>query len=131
MNNASSRPLFSTSGTVPNLFDGIRDWMQNMQFGKITRTNQINGLAKEITTPVNFQGFIQPLKFRELLLKPEGQRAWSWYDLYADCSLVLEVDDIVIWNSKQTRVMARKDWTQQGFVNYQLVQDWNIQVGPS
>lgn len=130
INNAASRPLFSNVGSLPNVFDGIRDWVSPMQFQQITKTMQINGEVKETSVPVNFTGMIQPLEPRELRLKPEGQRAWSWYLLYADISLILQVDDIVTWNGKQTRVMKRENWPQQGFVLYHLVQDWNVQVSP-
>lgn len=112
------------------MFDGLRDWLSPMVFQRITKTMQINGEVQETSVPINFMGLIQPLQFRDLLLKSEGQRAWSWFYLYADPSLVLQVDDIVTWNGKQTRVMARKNWTQQGFVEYHLVQDWNVQVSP-
>jgi hypothetical protein len=85
--------------------------------------------AVETPIYVNFRGVIQPYTERQLLLKPEGQRAWTWFTLHSDPVLTLEVDDVVLWNSKQTRVMSRKDYTLYGFIEYSLVQDW-IRSGP-
>lgn len=121
--NAADRPINQQNGTTPDVSGALFDWMQPMSFEKIVKT--VNGYqAVETPTVYNFQGFIQPLTERQLILKPEGERAWTWFTLHAQFSLTLQVDDVVLWNSKQTRVMARKDYMLEGFVEYQIVQDW-------
>jgi hypothetical protein len=71
-----------------------------------------------------FQGVIQPFTERQLSLKPEGERAWSWFWLHADPVVTLEIDDVVLFKGVQTRVMAKKDYALYGYVEYHLVQDW-------
>lgn len=121
--NGSSQPINFQTGTVPDVSGAMQDYFQPMTFEPVTKT--VNGFqVVETGTPINFQGVIQPFTERQLLLKPEGERAWSWYMLHADPVLTLQVDDVVMWNGKQTRVMSRKNYQLYGYVEYHLVQDW-------
>lgn len=127
--NAANRPLFSKSGTVPDVSGALKDWFQNMTFGIVTKS-VVNFQNVETVDPINFQGVIQPYTGRQLSLLPEGQRAWNWLILHADPVLTLNVDSVVIYKGKQTRVMARKDYILYGYVEYHLVTDWTGS-GPS
>lgn len=121
--NASERPLFQKSGTVPDVSGALQDYFQPMVFEPLRKT--VTGFqVVENGVPINFRGVVQPLSPRALILKPEGQRAWTWLMLHADPSLTINVDDVVNWNGKQTRVMARTDYGLYGYVLYELVQDW-------
>lgn len=121
--NAANRPLFKTTGTVPDVSGGLQDYYQPMTFELVTKT--VDGFqVLETSNPINFRGIVQPFTDRQLLLKPEGQRAWTWLLIHSDTSLSLNVDDVVIWLGKQTRVMARKDFATYGFLEYHCVQDW-------
>jgi hypothetical protein len=122
--NAANTPLNEQAqGTVPNVGGAMRDWFQPMTFGVVAK--ETSGFeVVETMQEVSFQGVIQPLQARRLMLKPEGQRAWTWLWLHADPSLKLQVDSVVVYLGKQTRVMARKDYTIYGYVEYELVQDW-------
>ena len=123
INNACNQPLFAKSGTVPDVSGALQDYYQPMVFQKLTKT--VDGFqVVETGANINFQGMIQPLTDRQLLLRPEGQRAWTWFLLFADPTLTLQVDDVVNWNGTQTRVMARKDFALYGYVQYHICQDW-------
>lgn len=131
--NACNVPLSLRQGTIPNVQSGILDWMQLMTFTRVVKT-VVGFQVVETPTDVQFWGLIQPLSERSLLLKPEGQRAWTWFELYAqsapnDSLITLNVDEVVTWNGKQTRIMGRKDYALYGYCVYSLVQDW-IQSGP-
>lgn len=126
--NAASQPLFAKAGTVPDVSGALQDYFQAIVFERVQKT--VTGFqVLETPDPINFQGIIQPFTDRQLLLKPEGQRAWTWLWVHADPVLTLQVDDVVLWQGKQTRVMSRKDFTLYGFVEYHCVQDWTG-VGP-
>lgn len=127
--NGKNTPLNLRQGTVPDVSGALTDWYQTMSFNKVVKTT-VGFQVVETMTPVTFEGVWQPFTERQLLLKLEGQRAWSWFDLYAQPPLTLQVDDVVVWNGKQTRVMSRKDFGLYGYVNYHLVQDWTGS-GPS
>lgn len=121
--NGSNKPLNFQQGTVPDVSGALKDYFQTITFSQVTKT-VVGFQLDEAASPIVFQGIIQPFSPRQLMLRPEGQRAWTWFDLYADPVLTLQVDDVVIWLGKQTRVMARKDYALYNYVNYQLVQDW-------
>lgn len=121
--NAAVQALFSKSGTTPDVSGALQDYYQPMVFELVAKI--INGFqVQEVGNPINFRGVIQPLSARELQSKPEGQRAWTWLSLHSDPALVLQVDDVVTWRGKPTRVMARKDYFLYGFIEYAMVQDW-------
>jgi hypothetical protein len=121
--NAASQPLNAKAGTAPDVSGALKDFMQPMVFIRVKK--QTTGFqVVETPYPTNFQGVIQPFTERQLLLKPEGQRAWTWHLLHAEPVLTLDVDEVVNWLGKQTRVMSRKDFGLYGYVEYHLVQDW-------
>lgn len=121
--NSANLPLFAKSGTVPDVSGALQDYYQAMVFTPVQKS-VVGFQALETPKPINFRGIIQPFTKRELILKPEGERAWSWFTLHSDPVLTLQVDDVVLWNGKQTRVMARQDFFLYGYVTYELVQDW-------
>lgn len=111
------------TGTLPNVGSAMLNWFQPMVFAPVVKT--VEGYqVVETETPISFRGVIQPLMPRQLFLKPEGQRAWTWFMLHSDPSLELQVDDVVSYLGKQTRVMARKNYKIYGYIYYELVQDW-------
>lgn len=121
--NGKNTPLNTNSGTVPNVNGAMLNWFQPMIFTVVTKI-VVGGEVVETGTPINFRGVIQPLSNRDLLIKPEGERAWTWYMLHADPSLALNVDDVVNYLGQQTRVMARKDYRLYGYIYYELIQDY-------
>lgn len=126
--NGANRPLFAKDGTVPDVSGALQDYYQTLSFEPVLKT--VNGFqVVEVGNPIVFRGTMQPLSERQLMLKPEGERAWTWWTCHSDPVLTLQVDDVVLWNGKQTRVMGRKDNTLYGFMEYQLVQDW-LNSGP-
>jgi hypothetical protein len=121
--NGADRPLFDKSGDVPDVSGALESYFQPMvcePVGKFTQGFQV----VERGNPINFRGTVQPFTDRSLLLKPEGQRAWSWLLIHADPSLKLNVDDVIIFKGKQTRVMSMKDYSLYGYVEYHCIQDW-------
>lgn len=122
--NARNRPLNFAQGTVPDLSGALKDYFQELVFSLLVKT-VVGFQTMETLTQINFQGVIQPFSPRELMMVPEGQRAWSWFYLHADPVLTLQVDDVVNWLGKQTRVMSRKDFGQYFYVEYTLVQDYS------
>ncbi len=121
--NGKNKPLNVQTGTVPDVSGALKDWFQPMTFELVTKTTEAFQVV-EAGEPITFMGVIQPLRSRDLMLKPEGQRAWTWLMLHADPVLSLQVDEVVLYLGVQTRVMARKDFSTYGYNEYQLVQDY-------
>jgi hypothetical protein len=64
---------------------------------------------------------------QNLEMKPEGQRRWNAETIYADNSLELKVDDIIIFDCKagqRFRVIAKTDWNNYGYVEYSILSDY-------
>lgn len=121
--NAKNTPLNVQTGTIPNVGGAMLDWFQPMVFTRVLKTTT-GFQVIETALPISFRGVIQPLSGRKLMLKPEGQRAWNWQWLHADPSLSLDVDEVVNYLGVQTRIMSRKDYQIYGYVEYEIVQDW-------
>lgn len=121
--NAKNLPLFAKNGSTPDVSGALQDYYQDLTFTLLTKTVQ-GFQVVESANPIEFRGTIQPYSARQLMMKPEGQRAWTWYYMHSDPVVTLQVDDVVLWNGKQTRVMSRKDFGLYGYCEYSLVQDW-------
>lgn len=121
--NAANQPLFAKSGTVPDMSGALTDYFQPLVFTLVKKTT-VGFQVVETPRSINFRGVIQPFTSRQLQIKPEGERAWTWFTVHADPSLSLDVDDVVTYNGKQTRIMGRKEYGLYGFVEYEIVQDY-------
>lgn len=113
---------------LPNVAIALRNWLQPMVFGIISKTVK-NFQNKEDVTLVNFLGVWQPFTPAQLKMKPQGQRDWSWFMLHAEPGLVLKDDDVVEYNLVQYRVMETNDYAAYGYNEYHLVEDY-IGSGP-
>lgn len=127
--NACNIPISTVSGTIPQMLGAMDDWFQPMIFEPTIKTEAGYQLI-ETSQPIVFRGVIMPLTDRQLQIKPEGERAWTWLHLFAEPQLELEVDQVVVYLGVQTRVMAQKNYAIYGYVEYQLVQDW-VGSGPN
>lgn len=121
--NAANIPLNEISGTVPDVSGALKDYFQKMTFTPLRKT--VSGFqVVENAFPLTFWGVIQPFTPRQLMLKPEGERAWSWFTLHAEAGATLKVDDVALYLGKQYRVMASTDFRLYGYLVYQLITDW-------
>jgi hypothetical protein len=125
----ANMPLNQINSNLPNMENALISWYVPMVFEVVTKET-IGGRVVETTTPVNFHGVMQPLTTAKLMLRPEGQRTWKWFLMHCDTSLKLNTDDVVIYKGVQTRVMGVKDYSDYGYLEYELCQDWTG-VGPS
>lgn len=126
--NAADRPLNVASGSVPNVAGALNSFYQMMTFVPIRKT--ISGFqVVESAAPIELLGVIQPFTARQLALKPEGERAWTWYTMHAQPGIILQVDSCVEYLGKQYRVSSRMDFSLYGYMLYELVQDW-VKSGP-
>lgn len=89
--------------------------IQDVQDGELVTTEK----------QINFKGVWQPLRDEQLELKPEGQRSWEWIWIHARTSeLNLETADKVKFKNKRYKVVQKKDYGLNSYVEYQLVRDY-------
>lgn len=111
------------NGSLPQMGHVLDQWSQRMNFIKIAKT-QKGGMTVETRTPFDFSGVWQPMSPTQLRLKEEGQRSWPWTVCHTRTNLELVLDDVIIHNGIEYRVMYHNNWKQYGYFEYHLVEDW-------
>ncbi len=123
ISNAKDIPLGQQMNQLPNVNVAMRGWFQPMQIGKVCK-QQIDGMTEEIVNYVTAQGVRQPFTAQQLMIKPEGQRAWIWEMFHVDPDLILKPDEIFVYLEVKYRVMQKYDYKEYGYIQYDCVQDF-------
>ena len=124
--NGNTLPIF-TSG-VPNVQDALSNWFTTLSLGKITKS-VVNYHLQEVVTWANYQAVLQPFTTKQLQIKPDGQRAWAWSTLHikgTDSEFCL--DDQVFIGNKKHRIMQKFEWSDYGYIEYQLIEDYGQDI---
>jgi len=108
---------------LPSLRETITGWFRPLTLTRITKS-QVDFETKEVRQEINCMGLIQPFGPRELKLKAEGQRAWNWQMLHTTADVALKDDEEFTVRGLRYRVMSQKDWSGDGYMLYELVQDY-------
>lgn len=109
---------------MPQMDSTLNGWQVALTLVRITQ-NIVDGELTTTETNIQFQGVWQPLREEQLALLPEGQRSWEHIWIHAKSSeLNLETADKVIFNSRRYKVISKKDYGLNGFVEYMLVRDY-------
>lgn len=110
---------------MPNMAGTLSGWQVPLQLIKRKQSVKDGDVSFEDET-INFMGVWQPLRDEQLISKPEGQRSWEWIWIHAVAgTLNLNTADKVTFNNKRYKVMAIKDYSLNGFIEYQLVRDYD------
>jgi len=119
VNAGDSRP-----GPFPNMTAPLSGWTKTMVFKKVTDTIVDYENVKTLTD-YPFEGVFEPMSPRELFFKPEGQRNWKWWTLWTRNGIDVENGDIIEdFNGLRFKVMKSNDWSQAGYGQYDLLQDY-------
>jgi hypothetical protein len=121
--NASSLPLTSASN-LPNVQGALDNWLVKMLIGTIVKST-IDFQLSETVSWVEYQVVLQPFTTKKLQVKPEGQRAWAWWELHikgTDQEFCL--DDQIFIKDKKCRIMQKFEWASYGYTEYQVVEDF-------
>lgn len=109
---------------MPQMDQTLNGWEVPLTLVKIVQ-NVIEGDLVTEEQRISFLGVWQPLKDEALQFKEPAQRSWEWIWIHAKATtLNLDTADKVIFNNKRYKVMEKKDYTLNGFVEYQLVRDY-------
>ena len=109
---------------MPQMGTTLTGWEVPLTLVKVIQ-DIVDGDAVFTEQEINFLGCFQPLKDEELQFKPEGQRSWSWYWIHAKSgTLNLQTADKIIFNNKRYKVMSVKDYSLNGFIEYQIIRDF-------
>lgn len=118
-----TKNLKTLSG-MPQMSETLTGWQVPLTLEQVFQ-NIVDGDKVETTKLISFQGVWQPFNAESLQSLPEGWRSWEWIWIHAvSGSLNLETGDKVIFNQKRYKIMAVKDYSLNGFIEYQLVRDF-------
>ena len=114
----------SLKSGMPNMANTLNGWEVPLTLEKITQSI-VDGDVQKTTEQISFLGVFQPLRDEELQSKPEGQRSWSWYWIHAKSgTLNLKTQDKIIFEGNRYKVMSVKDYSLNGFIEYQIIRDY-------
>ena len=108
---------------MPQITSAFGGWMKNITLQK-SKQCIVDGLVQQTETPFTFQGAIQPLSPKQIALKPEGQRAWTWLQIHCMLPGAIDVTDLIVYNGAIFKVMGVYDYSLNGFMEYHLVHDF-------
>lgn len=121
----------ATSSGMPQISAAFAGWMTKITLLKHTET-VIDGFVQKNNIPIRFQGTVQPLSARALALKPEGQRSWTWLQVHCMAREINIIPgDDVTYNGAIFKVFARRDYGLNGYIEYELVRDFQQISGPA
>ncbi len=123
LNFQKAKNLKALSG-MPQLDSALTGWEVPLTLVRVYQ-DIVEGDLVTREEEIDFMGCWQPLKSEELQFKPEGQRSWSWYWIHARSgTLNLNTADKIIFNGKRYKVMAVKDYSLNGFIEYEIILDF-------
>jgi hypothetical protein len=108
---------------MPQLSNALNGWESKISLIKITQTI-VDHQAVNLETTVFFQGVVQPLSPKELVVKPISERSWEWLQIHTKTNLALSTNDRIKYNNKNYKVMLQNDYTPYGYIEYHLVKDY-------
>ena len=118
----------SLKNGMPNMAQTLTGWEVPLVLEKITQSI-VDGDRVTSTKKINFLGVFQPLRDEELQFKPEGERSWEWYWIHAKSgTLNLKTQDKIIFQNKRYKVMSIKDYSLNGFIEYQIIRDYEENI---
>lgn len=109
---------------MPQMNTTLIGWEVPLTLIKVVQ-NVVEGELQTTETQINFKGVWQPLKDEALELKPDGQRSWSWYWIHTQSGVLdLNTADKFLFKGKRYKVMEKKDYGLNSFVEYQVILDY-------
>ena len=124
LNFSKNRTLATMNFNFPQMSSTLNGWEMPLTLIKIVQ-NVVDGDVVQTETKIDFMGVWQPLRDEQLQFKPEGQRSWSWYWIHAKAgTLNLKTQDKIIFQGSRYKVMAVKDYSLNGYVEYEIVKDY-------
>lgn len=114
----------SSLSNMPQMDTTLQGWEVPLTLEKIYQ-DIVEGDKTETKELINFKGVWQPFSMEQLALLPEGQRSWSHYWVHIKASTVnLDTADKIIFQGKRYKIIERKDYTLNGFIEYHVIEDY-------
>jgi hypothetical protein len=120
---ANKLSVSDAANPLPSMRETITGWFRPLVLVRVTKT-ETDFEVSESRKELKCMGAIQPFGPRELKIKSEGERSWNWNLLHTTPDVALKNDEEFMIKGKRYRVMSQKDWSEYGYIAYELVQDY-------
>ena len=125
--NANVRSVTAAVAPMPTMRSTIMGWFRPLNLTRVIKQT-VDFETKEVEIPLPAQGTWQPLSHAQLVIKPEGERAWQWFEIHSTPDLRLEPDDVIFRDGAPYRVMAQGSYDDNGFISYHVVNDYQARA---
>lgn len=114
--------------SFPIMAEAFSGLTQQIQFAVLDSTQENFDTVESAKAISYFQASLQPLHPRKLLVKPEGERRWKWFSVWTSTDLetgtyVKDAQGLIY------KVMAKSDWSQAAFHEYEVIQSATLGSG--
>lgn len=113
--------------SLPDVSEALFEFADPVKFTRVVKT-ATDGVVVEtpdgVLQSIPFMAVVEPISAQRLMVKPEGQRSWTWLTLWTTQKLKLD-DLIVTADLKRFRVMSVADWSKAGYYFYEITQTFN------
>lgn len=116
-------------GRLPSMRRTITGWFRPLVLGRIIETIKDLQVVQKVTQ-VKTYGTIQPFSAQQLKLKPEGERSWKWWMLHVLPETQIKLGEYFWYQGSKYRTMSDRNYSEYGYVEYELVQDYNDSANP-
>lgn len=128
MINLSQNTLMNnTNSQLPNMSTTITSWFLDISFYTVERKMQGAEWVEDKGTELKTKGVVQPPNNEQLKILPEGSWSWRWLWVHCLPDLKLDTNQFVYYDDVKYKVMAKKDWSKYGYVEYQLLEAYQAQ----
>jgi len=106
---------------IPRVTQALRGMMKATPYRVIEKTIDDHEVVETTASMRVVYIVLQPMKSRDISVKPEGQRRWKWLDGWSQERLNLDWT-VIDSAHRRFRIMGQTDWSDAGFYKYELVQ---------
>lgn len=127
----SRQPFNQVGSGLPQMSGAFSGWKTGLELVRVKQRIE-NGFVVDSREKFVYTGVVQPLSPKLLNLKPEGLRAFEWLQIHAQVgtlTLNLDVNDIIERKGKRYKVMGKLDYSDMGFFEYHVVEDYQPTPG--
>jgi len=108
---------------VPYMGRTLKGWTSKTTIKLITQTI-VDYETVESESIVTLNCNFQALKPAVVDRKPPEQRTWKWWSIVVTEGPQLNIDDIIVKDSKNYRIVSNNDWSESGFQKYEAIEDY-------
>jgi len=127
---AGAVPLSESSSGQPVMAEAILDFFRPLTITVVTAEIQTgedptqDGVVREVRREVKTSGCVQAGDEEKLEIQAGGERSWQSCVMHTAPDFNVATDTVIILEGMKYRVVAKRDFSVNGFIRYKLTQDY-------